>query len=118
MYTYNAIVSKVYDGNTITVDIDLGFGIWKKKESIRLMGIDTPELRGTFEIEKQKAVEARDFLHSLIMFKPIQIVSHGKDKYGRYLADVFFKNVNINQHLIIKGYAREYLGGKKEPWKF
>lgn len=118
MYEYEAVVTKVYDGDSITVDIDLGFGIWKKKESIRLNGIDTPELRGSSAMEKVKAMEARDFLSSLIMFKTIKMQSVGKDKYGRYLADIFYKNVCINSQMIRDGYAREYTGGAKEPWNF
>ena len=51
MYEYKAIVKKVYDGDTITVDIDLGFGITFNDKSIRLSGIDTPEIRGEERLE-------------------------------------------------------------------
>ena len=65
-YEYNAIVTKVYDGDTITVDIDLGLGVWLKKQTIRLYGINTPELRGD---EREEGLESRAELIELLQFK-------------------------------------------------
>lgn len=118
MYKYKAIVTKVYDGDTVTVDIDLGFGIWKKKESIRLHGIDTPELRGGSTSEKLMAVRSRDYLLSLVMNKEIVIESNAKDKYGRYLCVIYLKGENVNRLMLNNGGARVYYGGKKEEWVF
>ena len=59
MYTYKAIVKKIYDADTITVDIDLGFGIWMNNQSIRLYGINAPEVKGE---EREDGLVSRDIL--------------------------------------------------------
>ena len=64
MWTYRAKVIRVIDGDTVDVDIDLGFGIWQKNERVRIMGIDTPESRTRDKIEKK-------FGYSLILYKEI-----------------------------------------------
>lgn len=58
-YFYKAVVRDVYDGDSCTVDIDLGFGIWMKGQKLRLMGIDTPELRGS---EREEGLKVRDYV--------------------------------------------------------
>ena len=107
MYEYKALVTKVYDGDTITVDFDLGFGIMLKKQTIRLFGINTPEVRG---IEKADGIISRDALRQRILGKQV-IIKTSKDKkgkYGRWLGEVFVEDENINQWLISEGYAKEY----------
>jgi len=107
MYEYKALVTKVYDGDTITVDFDLGFGIMLKKQTIRLFGINTPEVRG---IEKADGIISRDALRQRILGKKV-IIKTSKDKkgkYGRWLGEVFVEDENINQWLISEGYAKEY----------
>ncbi len=107
MYEYQATVTKVYDGDTITVDFDLGFGIILKKQKIRLLGINTPEVRGA---EKADGIISRDALRQRILDKQV-IIKTSKDKkgkYGRWLGEVFVEDENINQWLISEGYAKEY----------
>ena len=107
MYEYKATVTKVYDGDTITVDFDLGFGIILKKQTIRLFGINTPEVRGA---EKADGIISRDALRQRILGKQV-IIKTSKDKkgkYGRWLGEVFVADENINQWLISEGYAKEY----------
>ena len=107
MYEYKATVTKVYDGDTITVDFDLGFGILIRKQKIRLLGINTPEVRGS---EKPQGIISRDALRQRILGKVV-IVKTFKDKkgkYGRWLAEVYVEDENINQWLINEGYAKEY----------
>ena len=107
MYEYRATVTKVYDGDTITVDFDLGFGIMLKKQTIRLFGINTPEVRGT---EKADGIISRDALRQRILGKQV-IIKTSKDKkgkYGRWLGEVFIKDENINQWLLNEGLAAEY----------
>ena len=90
MYEYNATVKKVYDGDTITVVIQLGFGVFKT-ERLRLSGIDAPELRGE---ERPFGLVSRDRLRELILDQKI-IVKTFKDKkgkYGRYIADVYIES--------------------------
>tara|TARA_R100000231_G_scaffold18031_1_gene18495 strand:+ start:444 stop:770 length:327 start_codon:yes stop_codon:yes gene_type:complete len=107
MYEYKATVVKVYDGDTITVDFDLGFGIVLKKQTIRLFGINTPEVRGP---EKFDGIISRDALRQRILGEQV-IIKTSKDKkgkYGRWLGEVFVEDENINQWLISEGYAKEY----------
>ena len=108
MYEYKATVTKVYDGDTITVDFDLGFGIILKKQKIRLLGINTPEVRGP---EKPQGIISRDALRQRILGKQvtIQTSKDKKGKYGRWLGEVFVEEENINQWLLEEGYATEYL---------
>ena len=89
MYEYRAIVTKIYDGDTITVDLDLGFGIWKKKQSLRLGRIEAAEVRGE---ERELGLKVRDTLREWLPLGSEVIVKTNKDKtgkYGRYLAEVF-----------------------------
>jgi micrococcal nuclease len=107
MYEYKATVTKVYDGDTITVDFDLGFGILIRKQKIRLYGINTPEVRGP---EKSEGIISRDALRERILGKVVTIKTFRdkKGKYGRWLGEVFVEEENINQWLITEGYAKEY----------
>ena len=109
MYEYLAFCTDVYDGDTITVDIDLGFGITMKKQKIRLLGINTPELRGE---TLEAARVSRDWLKNKILLKVITIKTEKdkKGKYGRYLAEIYFNNEteSINQQLLNEGLAKPY----------
>ena len=66
MWTYRAKVVRVIDGDTVDVDIDLGFGIWQKNERVRIMGIDTPESRTRDKIEKKFGLAAKGKLKSIL----------------------------------------------------
>ncbi len=114
LYQYKAVVTKVYDGDTITVEIDLGFKTSVKGEKIRLSRINTPEVRGA---SREEGLKSRDYLRSLILDKEIilETIRDKKGKYGRYLGEVFYKQedgewLNINNHLVDKGLAefKEY----------
>jgi len=114
LYHYRAIVTAVYDGDTITVDVDLGFHVWVRGEKIRLAHIDAPELRGE---DKAKGKAAGNFLRNLILNKKVIIQTikapNGEDKkgkFGRYLGVIWLDGVNVNDLLVSKGYAvyREY----------
>lgn len=104
MYTYRAIVTSVYDGDTVTVDIDCGFNIWMKGEKLRLFGINTPEVRG---VERPEGLKSRDFLRNLIMGKEvlIQTIKDKKGKYGRYLATIILDDLNVNKFIVEKGFG-------------
>ena len=107
MYEYSAEVKKVYDGDTITVDFDLGFGIILRKQKIRLLGINTPEVRGE---SREQGLISRDRLRERILGKIVTIKTSRdkKGKYGRWLGEVFIKDENINQWLLNEGLASEY----------
>lgn len=107
MYEYNAHVVKVYDGDTITVDIDLGLGVWLRGQKIRLAGINTPELKGD---KREYGLASRDALRESILDKDIRLKTY-KDKqgkYGRWIADVYFRGTFVNEWLLEEGYAEIY----------
>jgi len=115
MYKYNAVITDVYDGDSITARIDLGFNLFTIQK-LRLAGIDTPELRSHLMLEKELAKEARDYLKGLVLDKEVIVVTSKAGKYGRYLADVYRLDSHVNQMMIDRGYARKYDGGKRLPW--
>jgi micrococcal nuclease len=107
-YRYKAVVVSVYDGDTVRLDIDLGFNTWLHNQPVRLYGINTPELRGS---ERERGLEVRDALRARIMNKAIVLESH-KDrtgKYGRYLGTLWDGDENINGWLLDEGMAEPYL---------
>jgi micrococcal nuclease len=111
-------VSKVVDGDTIDVDIDLGFDI-SFSSRVRLAGIDTPESRTTDKIEKALGLEAKDYLKKAIDASKTVVIKTEKmdssEKYGRILGWVFLdgSEISINQKMINDGYAWGYLGDTK-----
>lgn len=112
MYQYKAKVLSIYDGDTITVLIQLGFDI-SFQAKLRLYGINTPEIRTRNKEEKLKGIEARNFLAELIENKEVIIETTKQEKYGRYLATIFLGRINVNKLLIKKGFAKEYYGEKR-----
>ncbi len=109
LYHYKAVVTSVYDGDTCTVDIDLGLHTWVKSEKLRLNRINAPEMRGA---EKEKGKLSRDFLREKILNKEIKLetIKDKKGKYGRYLAEIWLQKSgetyeNINDLLVKKGFA-------------
>jgi micrococcal nuclease len=119
MYDYNVKkVLKVVDGDTIDVDIDLGFDISLTKR-VRLAGIDTPESRTTDKAEKALGLEAKDYLkHWVTGASNIVIKTELPDsteKYGRILGWVYVDGdtISVNDHMINDGYAWGYMGDTK-----
>jgi len=117
MYEYRAFVTKVYDGDTLTVDIDLGFGVVMKKQKLRLKGVNTPEIRGGTAETKEAGLKARDFVRGLVLDRNV-ILKTFKDKggkYGRWLAKVHPLNehgestTDIATLLLREGLAVEYM---------
>ena len=111
------IVIKVYDGDTITIASTLPY---KNSEmyrfSIRLSGIDAAEIKSKNEDEQIVAREARDCLSNLILHKYVSIKNLNIEKYGRILADVYFKDIHINKWMLSQRFAVDYDGGtKKSP---
>lgn len=116
MYKYNGKVISVYDGDTCNIIVDLGFKV-SMEIKCRLYGIDTPEIRTDNEKERELALKARDYLRQLVLNKDVFICSKGKDKYGRYLIDIYLDELYVNGMLVSKGFARFYYGRvAKKPW--
>ena len=128
MYEYRCKVLKVIAGDTVDVDIDLGFGIVLKDERVRLMGIDTPESRTRDKVEKQFGLAAKARLKQMLDNKsgPIlktQINKKGEDMKGKFCRILGNFNVYcprtdswrmITDIMVEEGHAVAYFGGSKE----
>ena len=114
MYEYNVSITKVVDGDTVDVDIDLGFGMTYKKQRVRLMGIDTPESRTRDLVEKLFGKASKKHLKELLSEGNITLRSHDKGKFGRILGELFINDISINQKMIDDHHAVDYGGGNKE----
>lgn len=109
MYQYRATVVSVYDADTVTVDVDLGFNIWVKGEKVRLARINAPEVRGK---ERPQGLVSRDWLRERLLNKDV-IIETKKDKkgkFGRYIVEIHLDGVCINDQLVQEGLAeyKEY----------
>ena len=126
MYEYRTKLIKVVDGDTVDVDIDLGFGIWLRDERVRIMGIDTPESRTRNKVEKLFGKAASKRLKELLGPKPVlrtQVARDGEDmkgKFGRILGDfdVYCPTTDtwrpVTVVLSAEGHCVPYTGGSKE----
>ena len=114
MYTYKAKVLSVYDGDTITCLLDLGFNI-HVKEKFRLYGIDTPEIRTKDLNEKKEGYRSKARLEELIKNKEIYIRVLKKGKFGRWISKIYLTENDIlgdnsvNQLLIKEGLAKPFM---------
>jgi micrococcal nuclease len=114
LYYYAGHVTSVYDGDTFTVDLDLGLGIWRQSQTIRLWKVNTPEVRGA---DKERGLEVRDFVAALILDKVILLRTildkRGSDrteKFGRLLGEALVPGedgevINLNELLLEQGMA-------------
>lgn len=111
LYQYKAVITDVYDGDTVTADVDLGFHTWIRDEKFRLYGIDTPELKGS---TREAGLKARDALRKRILGKELTICTindKGRDKrekFGRYLVKIYAGNELVNDWLVSEGHAVPY----------
>jgi micrococcal nuclease len=116
-YTYKAIVVRVVDGDTVDVDIDLGFGVWFSNQRIRLLGVDTPECRTRDLTEKKFGLLAKSIVEG---FCPVgkdillQTELDDKGKFGRILGIILSDDVNVNEYLVENHYAVAYEGQSKD----
>jgi micrococcal nuclease len=123
MYEYKCKILRVVDGDTVDVDIDLGFGVWMHKERVRMMGIDTPESRTRDKVEKAFGIASKDRLKELLPIGSIQVLKteidrSGEDKkgkFGRILGDFLVDdNRRCTDILVEEGHAVAYFGGSKD----
>jgi endonuclease YncB( thermonuclease family) len=114
--TVSRIIS-VYDGDTFRVDIDELSDIVGKNIAIRILGIDTPEIKGKCDKEKQLAIKARDFTRSYLNnASSVQLSNLKRDKYFRLLADVYVDGESLAAALLANDLAVIYSGKKKLTW--
>lgn len=107
LYEYRALVKSVYDGDTITVDVDLGFGVVLSDRKIRLAVIDAPELRG---LDRPQGLASRNWLRSRILgeYVTLQTQKDATGKYGRYIGTIYLDGICINDEMIEQGMAEPY----------
>lgn len=123
-YEYHAKVTNVVDGDTIIVDIDLGFDVVLSNQSVRLLGVDTPESRTSDKTEKVFGLASKDYTKSFIenCNKYVIIRTHKSDdseKFGRLLGEIINPETKevLNDSLVSNGYAVKYLGENKSNVK-
>lgn len=123
-YEYHAKVTNVVDGDTIVVDIDLGFNVVLSNQSVRLLGVDTPESRTSDKVEKVFGLASKDYTKAFVenCKKDIIIRTHKSDdseKFGRLLGEIINPDSKevLNTSLVDDGYAVKYLGENKDNVK-
>lgn len=126
MYEYRTKLLRVVDGDTVDVDIELGFGVVLSDERVRIMGIDTPESRTSDKVEKLFGLAAKKRLKELLGKQPVlktQIAKDGEDmkgKFGRVLGDFSVYDAKTDswrpatEVMIEEGHCVPYFGGSKE----
>lgn len=108
-------VIKVYDGDTLTIASYLPIPDSPLyRFSVRLNGIDTPEIKGKTKAEKDLAVVARNALSDLVLGKMVELKNISNEKYGRILCDMYLGELHVNAWMIDHNYAIKYDGGTKE----
>jgi len=113
MYEYRCKILRIVDGDTVDVDIDLGFGIWMHRERIRILGIDTPESRTKDLEEKAFGLAAKQYVKDLMPIGSQQIIKTEKDKtgkFGRVLGDFIIEGKLLTELMIENNHAVPY------PW--
>lgn len=116
MYDYQCKIVRVVDGDTVDVDIDLGFNTWRCGERIRLYGVDTPECRTRDDEEKAAGLLAKKFVADCLHIGgSYRLETKGKGKFGRYLGTIKLDDqISINGMLISEGLAVAYHGQNKD----
>lgn len=118
---YDVVLLKAVDGDTVDVDIDLGFGVWLRGERVRIMGIDTPESRTSNKVEKLFGIAAKKRLKELLHNGGVLVTTEEKSgedmrgKFGRILGD--FKTPDgklVTEVMIAEGHCVPYFGGSKD----
>ena len=110
-------VINVYDGDTFRVNIDSLPPLVGKNIPIRLKNVDSPEIQGKCQYERDLALKARDFVRNkLVNAKEIRLNKLQRGKYFRIVADVIVDGVNLENELLENELAYKYSGGKKSSW--
>jgi micrococcal nuclease len=115
MYEYNCKIVRVIDGDSIIIDIDLGFSHFIHNESIRLYGVDCPECRSRDKEEKAAGFLAKEFVEDALHVGGIyRLQTKEKGKFGRYLGTIYLTDdTSINAALVKERLAVPYFGQSK-----
>ncbi|MDP6141644.1 MAG: thermonuclease family protein [Arenicellales bacterium] len=112
----NGTVLSVYDGDTFRVDISGWPPIIGKNIPVRVRGLDTPEIRGKCQAEKDLAIHARDYVRQVLASGTVTLAHLDRGKYFRIVATVLVDGTNLTELVIQKDLGRRYDGGKKQGW--
>jgi micrococcal nuclease len=110
MYEYRCVILRIVDGDTVDVDIDLGFGVWLRNERVRIAGIDAPETR-TRDLEEKRfglAASARAEQLLPVGSKQTLVSKDFKGKFGRILGDFKINDTTFAQTMLAEGHAQVY----------
>ncbi len=118
LFRYSGFVRSVYDGDTVRIDLDLGFGIKWENQSVRLFGLNAPEVRGA---ERPKGLKSRDWLRAQILDRDVVVRTFldKRGKYGRTLGVVYIPSEDgsgwrcINEEMLRRRLAKRALYGSK-----
>lgn len=121
MYEYKCTILRVVDGDTVDIDIDLGFNIWVRGERVRVHGIDTPESRTSDKVEKVFGEASKKRVKELLPIGSVQILKTIKDsdggdakgKFGRILGDFIIEDKLLSEIMVEEGHAVKYFGQNK-----
>ena len=120
-FLYRCVIQRIVDGDTVDIDIDLGFGIWLRKERIRIAGIDTPEKRTRDKVEKVFGLAATAKAHELIPEGSECIIRTRRDragKYGRTMGDFVLEDGRLYTNIMVETHhAVPYEGQSKDDIK-
>ena len=119
MYEYKCKITRIVDGDTMDIDIDLGFGVWLHKERVRIYGIDTPESRTRDLVEKRFGLAAKDFAKKFLLDHDPKVTLvtkeyDAKGKFGRILGDFRCKTKMLSQVMVEHHHAVPYYGQSKD----
>ncbi len=107
-------IASVYDGDTFKINLNCSMAVYCEKVPVRVLGVDTPEMKGKTEREKKLAQQAKAFTKNFLAQGPISLTNCGRDKYFRLLCDVTNgQNKNLAQELIKAKLGYKYYGGTK-----
>jgi micrococcal nuclease len=104
-----------YDGDTVRLSVT----VWPnlhQAANVRLVGVDTPEIRGECDREKERAQSAKEFVRATLDGQELIIIIHGSDKYGRPLVTLLVSGHELSDMIIAAGMGREYDGGARLSW--
>jgi len=119
MYEYSCKINKVLDGDTVDIDLDLGFNVVLANQRVRMAGVDTPESRTTNAEEKPRGLLSKKKLTEKLSSSNCKIKTfkpdNNDDKFGRILGEFILEDgTNVNKWLIENNYAVAYQGENKE----
>lgn len=110
----NVSVASVYDGDTFKINLNCSVAVYCEKVPVRVLGVDTPEIKGKTAKEKRLAQKAKAFTKNFLAQRPVSLSDCSRDKYFRLLCKVTNgQGQNLAQELIKRDLGYEYWGGKK-----